>query len=497
MSDYITASGSVVAVRIPEFRGLWQYGDSTGADPRYATEVSGALTTQGRLRPMARCAQLAPELPSAVSTLALLYRRWHTEQNRHEVLIAASDGQLYWAYPDSAGWTKMNLPQDWPALRYQSDDWSYVTYEINPSGSSAPVDVLLMSNAKDGMICVRGDDMTVSAVATPKKFGVIARYAERIWGGAIEDDPDMLAYSAPYDPFDWEQNTASPEDGAGEVLQPSWDGDSFMALIPFGGQLLAFKRTRLWRILGTDPGTYVFREQYGEGVAWPDTAAADGLRILMLGNEGVLRYDGESVSPYQPQYAADVFARVNRMALDKACACMYRGTYYCALPLDGAQDNSAVLQYDTQENTWLLREDVRVESFLPTEEALYFTSATTPGRLWKWREDCLADGAAQPMRWVGPWCDADAQQTVKSGFTVYLTVECAQQTEVKLSMQTERKTQTKTLVCRPPREGGQPRQRRIPFSVRGRRFRLIVESAGEQPWQLAGGVRIEADLEAD
>jgi len=282
------------------------------------------------------------------------------------------------------------------------------------------------------------------------------------------------------------------------VLQPSWDGDSFMALIPFGGQLLAFKRTRLWRILGTDPGTYVFREQYGEGTPWPDTAAADGQRILMLGHEGILRYDGESITPYLQEYAADVFARINRRALAKACSCMFRGTFYCALPLDEKQDNSAVLMYDTQENTWLLREDVRVEAFLPTEEALYFTSATTPGHLWRWQEDCMLPGcAAQPMRWVGPWCDAGMQNAEKTGFCVYLTPECGRQTELLLSIQTERGIKTKTVRIKPPSEGRGPKQLRIPFGGKGRRFRVIIESVGTIPWQLVGGVRVECDLDAD
>ena len=220
------------------------------------------------------------------------------------------------------------------------------------------------------MICVRGDTMTASLVQTPKKFGVITRYAERIWGGAITGDPDLLAYSAPFDPFDWSQNDDAPEDGAGDVMQPSWDGDSFTALTPFGDQLVALKRTRVWRILGTNPGEYAFKEQYGGGAPFSATVAVDGMRILMLGRQGVLCYDGESVIPFQQTFAKGVFARMNRSALDNAVACMWRNTYYLALPLDEATANNAVLMYNTEEQTWLLRDDVSVESFLPTEEAL-------------------------------------------------------------------------------------------------------------------------------
>ena len=44
----------------------------------------------------------------------------------------------------------------------------------------------------------------------------------------------MLVYSAPYDPFHWEQNDAIPEDGAGDVLQP------LLALIGVPEELLPF-----------------------------------------------------------------------------------------------------------------------------------------------------------------------------------------------------------------------------------------------------------------
>ena len=484
-------------VGIPEFKGLNQYGDCVGTDPRYAMEATGALTTQGVLRPMAEHTLLPPALESPIETLALLHRRWHSNPDERNVLIAASDGHLYWCLPDGEVWNKIALPEEWIGTRYQENNWSYVTYEINPEGSEAPVDVILLSNASDGMICIRGDDMTASIVPTPKKFGVIARHAERIWGGAIKDDPDMLVYSAPYDPFDWTQNDEIPEDGAGDIMQPSWDGDSFMALKTFGSQLMAFKRNNVWRILGTNPGEYVFSEQYGGGTSYANTVAVDGYRILMLGREGLLQYNGESVAPYQQEYACGVFKRMNRMALEKAFACMYGDMYYCALPLDGSQDNNAVLLYNTSERTWLLRENVEVEAFLPTEDRLYYTSATTPGRVWLWEEDSMQKGQAVPMRWMSGWQDFSHHNMTKSGFTVYLTVECSKPAALTVGIQTEKKTKLKTVTFQPPADGKGGKHRMLRFGGSGRRFRVVIESKDGVPWRLIGGMQIEAETDVD
>lgn len=497
MAGYVSLGAYDATLRIPEFKGLNQYGDGIGLDPRYATDAANALTTEGVLRPVAACRMLDGALPRPIATLAILHRRWYAADNEHDVLVGACDGQLYWALPDVGEWHPIALPPGWHQEYYSSDDWSWVAYEINPEGSEAPVDVLLMSNAQDGMICIRGDDMTASIVETPKKFGVIARHAERIWGGAIADDPDMLVYSAPFDPFDWEQNDEIPEDGAGDIMQPSWDGDSFTALTSFGSQLVALKRTRVWRVYGTNPGEYVFSEQFGGGTQYARTLAVDGTRMLMLGRDGLVQYNGETVAPYYQEFASGVFGRMNRDAMLQAVGCLYRDTYYCALPLDKSPVCNAVLMFNLRDKTWLLREDVNVESFLPTENALYFTSAQTPGRVWLWQEDSWEEGNAQPMRWVSGWQDFGYKNMAKGGFAMYLTVDCQEPVTLKIGIQTEKKLKTKTLVFQPPAKGKEAKNRRIVFGGNGRRFRVLIESNGGEPWRLLGGMQLEIETDMD
>lgn len=500
MAGYVTINAYDATLRVPEFKGLMQYGDGIGLDPRYAMESVNALTKEGALMPVAPCEQMEATLPKPIETLAFLHRRWYSADEEHDMLIAACDGQLYYSVPKALKWKKLPLPPDWHQEYYDSNEWSCVSYEINPddgSAAEAPIDVLIMSNQKDGMILVRGDDMTTRRVPTPKKFGVIARHAERIWGTAVENDPDMLVYSAPYDPFNWEQNNEFPEDGAGDIMQPSWDGDSFSALTSFGDQLIALKRTRVWRVIGTNPGEYVFSEQFGGGTQYSKTLAVEGTRMLMLGRDGLVQYNGESVLPYHQEYASTVFHRMNREALDQAVGCLYRDVYYCALPLDGSTTNNAVLMFNIKEGTWLLREDMRVEAFCPTETALYFTSATTPGKLWLFHDDCTESNRAMPMRWVSGWQDFSYKNMTKGSFIVYLTVDCADDVELNLSIQTEKKIKTKTLLFSPSADGREPKQRRVVFGGNGRRFRFVIESNTDVPWRIIGGMQIEAETDTD
>lgn len=488
---YVSLGAYDGTLRVPEFKGLMQYGDTIGGDPRYAVEAVNASTKDGVLSPLPKCIKLPASLPAPIETLALLHRRYYVEPSEQDVLIACASGQLYWSLPDVGSWTKIPMPAEYIGDEYKSSRWSYVTYEVNLDGGDAPVDVLLMSNAYDGMICVYGNDLSAAVVNTPQKFGVIARSAERIWGGGIIGEPDMLVYSAPYDPFDWQQNDEIPEDGAGDVLQPSWDGDSFVTLAPFGSQLIAFKKNTVWRVLGTNPGEYTFKEQYGGGTPYADTVATNIYRMFMLGDNGLLQYDGESVKPFGHEYTQQLFAKVRNA--QSAVACMHNGVYYCALPLDGSKTNNCVLMYDTEAKTFLLRDDVNVEHFCIVGDRLLFTDTATPGFVWEWSKT----GEAARFRWVSPWQDFSSKNMTKGSFTVYLTVECAYPAELEISVQTEKKTKTKKLTFQPPAEGKGAKQRRIVFGGNGRRFRFIIESKGTTPWRLLGGLQLEAETDTD
>ncbi len=478
-------------LRIPQFLGLFQDGDKMNVDAGYAAEAVNVDTTGGVLAPAAKHCMLGAALPGPIGTLMRLHRRWHAAEGERDVLVAASGGKLYWMLPGGVVWQEIGMPEGIEA--YALDAWSWATYEMNPEGSDAPVDILLLSNAKDGMVCVCGDTMTAQQVSTPKKFGVISRHAERIWGGAIDDDPDTLLYSAPFDPFNWEPNVDIPEDGAGDIQQPSWDGDSFTALVPFGAQLLAFKKSRVWRILGTDPGQYIFKEQYGGGaVAW-DTVAVALDNVLLLGMDGLLRYNGMTVEPYYQQYARDVFGRMNRGALTNATACFYKEKYFCALPLDGSAVNNAVLVVNLAERTWLLRDGVTVKDFLPTDDALLFTSATQPGRVFRWGEDAAETGA-EKCRWVSPWLDLGRMDCKWGGFAVRLAVVAKTAIRLTITIRTEKKAKTKSYIA-PASEN--PKVKRLAFGGSGRRFRFEIEAPAGAAWHLMGGLQLTAEKEED
>lgn len=496
-------------VFIPAFAGLYQTGDGTSGNVRFALEAENAETPGGVLQPMAAPDRLPEVFEKKIETLACLHRRWYEGGGSQDWLFAATDGKIYYKQVDSGdAWTLLDFPEG--VTEYACSVWSYVGYEINPEGSAAPVDVLLLSNAEDGMIMISPpytatesqEDWTVTAVDTQgKKFGVIERYAERIWGGAIPNDPDMLMYSAPYDPLNWAANPSIPEDGAGDVQQPSWDGDSFTALRTFGSQLVAFKKSRVWRILGTDPGEYTFKEQFGGGTPFANTICVDTERILMAEKDGLSVFDGMSVSPFRRQYIEKLWLRVNRNAMDQMCAAKFKNRYYLSIPVDGATANNALIIYNVEEDTMLFYPNMHVESFLSTEDKLYATSSVEPGRIFVINYDSWLTKHAtkEPVKWVTPWMDFGYKRIQKGGFEVYFVPEVhGGPVTFRFGIETEKKIKYKTVTVQSTTF--KLKQKRIRFGGTGRRFRLWIETestAADTTWRFTGGIQMVVETDPD
>ncbi len=522
-------------VWIPQFVGLNQADVGLNGNPVYASEEENLETPRGVLQPQAPIKQVGKSFTDRIETLAVFHRRWYEGTGGKNWLIVCSAGKLYCRQIGGVdNWLEITPPAG--ITTYNKSTWSWVTYEDSSGGST--VDVMMMSNDSDGMIMIvppdrdriwndyllqdwdyaRTDDATWKDFYSPAwmaqtvttagyNFGVIARYAERIWGGAIPGEPDTLVYSAPYNPTDWTSNPTIPEDGAGAVMQPSWDGDSFTALKAFGDQMIAFKQNRVWRVQGTDPGEFVFKEQYGGGAPYAGTVVAHVERILMAGKDGMSSYDGMSVTDFMRPYTEILWREINQNAMDQMCAAIYKKRYYLAFPRGDSTVNNAMLVYDLETGSILYYSDVYIESLLATEDHLYATSSSLPGVLEEILQDSWECGEAsgKATRWVSPWMDFGFKRIVKGGFDIYFIPE-VQDEEVTLifSVQTEKKLKTKSYTVKPLTEAEKEanrnhRGKRLHFSGTGRRFRVILETAEgvTAPWRLLGGLQMVVETDPD
>lgn len=530
---YFTLHAYDADVWLSQFMGLQQAEEMNG-DIRYASEEYNLETPYGVLQPQAAPRFLPGSFAGRVETIARFYRRWYEGVGSKSWFVCCVGGHFYyWQEGSEVDWIEIPLPSGVTA--FNSSVWSWVTYEENVQGVDHPVDILILSNAEDGMIEISPPDRpsiwadiaemtwgdlaemtweevyspgwSIRRVTTPKKFGIIERYAERIWGGAIPEDPDMLMYSAPYDPTDWDANTEIPEDGAGSIQQPTWDGDSFTSLKAFGDQLIAFKEHRVWRVYGTNPGEYTFSQQFGGGAPFFNTIAVDVEKIFMADMNGPAVYDGSRVTPYARDYIVKIWRTVNQAALSQMCAIIWQDRYYLAFPTGDSTVNNALLVFDQREKTILLYKDIYIESMISTPDVLYMTSSSLPGRILEMRYDSwvVGEGTGRKTRWVSPWMDFGYKRIVKGGFDLYFTPEVQEEAvTLTISIQTEKKTKTKHYTVNPLTEREREaekehRYKRLHFGGTGRKFRVIIETEEgiTAPWRLVGGLHLVVETDPD
>ena len=480
---------------IPTPKGVYQAAGDTNINTDYAYRAQNIRTERGLLASSYGTSRAFPALGAQIETLARFYRR--TRPDDADVYVAAAGGAIYTYTMGTEGWVKR-------AEGYKSDVWSFVTYEAAEDGQT--VDILILSNAKDGMIAVYGSDLRVEKKTLTLgedygevKFATLGRHAERIWGTGAEGYPDSIFYSRPYDPFDWTDVAETPEIGGGMINQPTWDGDRFIALEPFGGYLLAVKERTIFEIRGTDPGSFTITEAYGtDGPVAEKSICVDRTSMMYLSQSGIGLYDGSTLR----LLSRDALYETMRMRMDgmdgAARSCVCNHTYYLALCVkenagDVLSENNTVIEYDTERGTFMIRKGMRVKDFFSVGGQVYFTQADEPFEVLRYGDPGSGSYMGEPMEslWETPWLDL-GKAYMKRDFVLRFTAD-ADEDDVPLEVEiiTERREKTRVVLLQRQR-----RDYRVKIQVAGVRMKLRLRSyAKASGWRIFGGVQVEYSLD--
>lgn len=541
-------------VWIPEFKGIDQSDVNLNPDLRYAAEALNVETPNGVLQPMAyhdeaeRGSVFPEDATGDIETLVLFTRRWYAGAGSNQWYICARGGKFYEKQAGtSQPWGEITLPGAFPD-GFANNKWSWVTYEINPEPAPGedPVtlDVLLISNADDGMIMIIPPDRpttwgdikeqnwsyytgfnwedlisqnwTMQTVdCRGKKFGSIERFNDRVFGTAINDEPDKVYYSAVYKATDWREYTPNPnpldpyqtegqpEEGSGDNSLPTWDGDRFYGLKRFGDQLLIFKQNHIWTILNTNPGEYIFKEQFGEGTKYMRTAVVHEERVLMMTDKGIAVYDGMNTTMIVKDQIKGIWKYADTAKFDGMCAEVIDDKYYVSFPNKTTHTNETLV-YDLKTGT-ILYYDVGATCFVKTLDRLIYAEHDSQ-ILRVINNDSWNIGKAymgNKKKWVSPWIDFGYKRIQKGGFDLYFIPEVKDnEVTLDISIQTEKKTKTKSYTIQPLTDEQRAAQRehrgkRLHFGGTGRKFRIVIETLSSYPWRLIGGIQLVVETDPD
>lgn len=481
---------------IPAPKGIDQASGDTNLRTDYAYRAQNIRTGRGLLASSYGTSRAFPALgaadgtPLPIETFTRFYRR--TRPDDPDVFVAAADGAIYTYTMGTEGWVRR-------AQGFLSSRWSYVTYEAIEDGET--VDILILSNAKDGMICLYGSDLRVESKALAigddgenVRFAVLGRYAERIWGTGAPGYPDSVFYSQPYDPFTWTGIAETPELGGGVINQPTWDGDSFIALRSFGGYLLAAKPNTLFEIRGTDPSSFTISEAFGtDGPIQERTICTDAASMFFLTQSGIGLYDGSALRLLSRDALYETMRMRSEYAQDKATACVSGHVYYLALCVresagDTITENNTVIEYDTERGTFMLRKGIRVKDFFALGGQVYYTDAASPCEVMRYDDPEAGGYVGQPIEclWETGWLDL-GKACRKQDFVLRFTAEADEEDlPIELTLCTDRREKTRTVALHRER-----RNYRIRIQLSGERVKLRLTShARAAGWRIYGGIEV-------
>ncbi|MBE5798983.1 MAG: hypothetical protein E7321_03420 [Clostridiales bacterium] len=480
---------------IPTPKGVYQAAGDSNVNPDYAYRAENMRTQRGVLATAYGTSRAFAALGEPIETLTRFYRR--SRPDDPQVFVAGAGGAIYTYTMGTEGWVKR-------AEGFESNKWSCVTYEAAESGNT--VDILIMSNAQDGMVVLYGSDLRAEKKTlaigdnyADVRFAQLSRHAERIWGTGAPGYPDDIFYSRAYDPFDWTSVPDTPELGGGVIKQPTWDGDAFMAIEPFGGYLLAVKTRTIFEIRGSDPSSFTITQAYGtDGPVQAGTIGTDRMQMLFLTEGGLGMYNGSTME----MLSRDALHETMRMRMAgmeaAATACVCGHIYYLALCVkekesDVLTQNNTVIEYDTERGTFMIRKGIRVRDFFATNGQVYFTQADAPYEVLRYNDEKAGSYLDTAMKslWETPWLDL-GKELIKRDFVLRFTADADENdVPVRLTIMTDRGEKTKTVLLRRARK-----DYRVKIQLGGVRVKMRIESGARAAgWRIYGGIQVEYGMD--
>ena len=283
------------------------------------------------------------------------------------------------------------------------------------------------------------------------------------------------------------------------IKQPTWDGDAFIALEPFGGYMLAIKPGTVFEVRGSDPSSFTITEAYGtDGPVQDKTVVVDRLRTFFLSQTGIGMYDGSSLS----LLAKNALYETMRMRMEgqqkAATACVCDHVYYLALCIkenegDVLTENNAVIEFDAERGTFMIRKGIRVKDFYALGGKVYFTQADAPYEVLLYNDPKSGSYLGTPMKsvWETPWLDL-GKSLKKSDFTLRFTADADDDdVPVDITIITDKREKVKTVLLQSDR-----RDYKVSIKNSGVRVKLRIES-GTKPagWRIYGGVQVEYSMD--
>ena len=467
-------------LKIHGFKGLDTQKGDFHEDASVSPDAVNFICADGVMKTAGGTREYAARLPVQGARLFQAFFRDGGNGADRSVLMASGGGGIY-ALVNGA-WKQIGSG-------YGSDEWESVSYRRNDE------ELILMVNGRGGMAAWDGKSERVTGM-NPVQGGEEIRFEhltllyERLWGAVHADAPDRIYWSESFEPDNWEVDYTNPDEGGGFIDVATFDGSRIRAVKAAFDDVLIFKDKSMHRLNGTYPGEFSLTQVYGsEGTLAAKTIVSTASRLYFLGWEGLCVYNGMSVQTLMQageRKLTGIWERMNREAITGACAAVFGDTMYLALPLDGAEENSHVIEYRLHDGTCSLVKLAGVREFLAVREEMGERLICLIGdRIYAYGEGGMLAGEPVEARWLSPVITPSSLDVKRTVSRMGMVIEAENGGAVRLVLTDGEKERTTVI---PLKQGVNVVRQRM--RIRGRTFRFSIENVDGCGMRLPDGLEI-------
>lgn len=292
------------------------------------------------------------QIPNGIMSL-MVFHKDNLDGTIMSYLLASDNSNIY--YWNGTAWQAIKTG-------LQSGRLDFINYQ---QGST---NIIIMGNGKDPLMKWTGSGNIVNLAGNPPIVKSITLHYERVWGTGDAVNPNRVYWSDDLNPENWTTSL----DAGGLMDIPTWDGGKCIGLSNLFDNVVIFKTYNIWKIFGTYPREYEKVQVYSSTGAIAERSIVDaGTMAFFLAKDGIYIYNGTQTQKIS-QKIKSIIENMNPSYAENAVGVYYKGKYLLAIPEGSSTVNNAVIEYDLQNQNFIVRRGFNVSCFLVYNDMLLF-----------------------------------------------------------------------------------------------------------------------------
>ncbi|MBR0134648.1 MAG: hypothetical protein IJM18_00475 [Clostridia bacterium] len=400
--------------KIGGFVGIDQSRDENLIPPAYSPDAVNMDTSDGGLAVTKGFSKLLPP-PVPQESTSGVDRICFFRGASKEIPMAISGGVIYNYNETSGAWLRAYTY----SLVLERRHYSVLMTRIGTT------DTMLIADGANRILKFDGEEFSLfgsEAGCSDITVSYIAMYRSRLFAAGNYDYPNRLYYSklpgGERTIEDWGYDEDSPSVEGGHIEIGTTSGDPITAICAMSNQLLIFKKSSIYRLIGDRPGNFNVELIMSDSTFVSDTATAVYRDLIYYVTEGGLHcFNGVDAAPMPD---ARMIKRIMKGAdtSDSRMAVAGDKLYFTIKKNGGTR----LIEYDITERRYMQYGGFTAFDLVSKDGRLILANGARYFEIWG--EGDSFDGADINAYWTTPLTDLNEKSVIKSLQEMYLRGAC-------------------------------------------------------------------------